>query len=290
MSKTLSDVAHEWAHQLSDGAGTYSRSLYFTDRTIYSYGSHFPIATIVENNCGQRAVLFTEDSYSNTTAKHITAVRSACSHLFRIYIPEVEPFGCVHHEKTFALWIKQCQEIKAKFRKARLPYKYYEEIESVLDKASIYATFFRIKVPTKLSNILSEFSPEYVEEIRRKSEEWNSKREERIEQKRKTLMEKRQRNAQEKLSAWLAGENIWNLGYELDYQRLRIKNDRIETTKGVKIPMELAKRFYQGLKDKVISVGDRILNYRIDSINGNIINIGCHKFELDYLLEFGSRL
>src|ERR1039458_2443164 len=74
-------VAHLWAHQSQEEAKNSNGSLYFNGKTIYSYGSHFPVATFAENAAGQTAVLFTTSTYSITTSGHCSAVRSAVRHI-----------------------------------------------------------------------------------------------------------------------------------------------------------------------------------------------------------------
>ena len=80
----VSTVAHLWANQSQDNAKNSSGNLFFNGKIIYSYGYHFPIAKHVQNN-GISAVLFTERSYSNTTAKHVSAVIQAANHKNIIY-------------------------------------------------------------------------------------------------------------------------------------------------------------------------------------------------------------
>ena len=41
------EIPHLWAHKTQDEARNGTGSFYFTAATIYSYGSHFPIATHV---------------------------------------------------------------------------------------------------------------------------------------------------------------------------------------------------------------------------------------------------
>ena len=67
--KTNQQVVDAWiGRQHADGAHI------FTDgTTIYSYGYHFPIATILPNG----KVLYNTTRYSNTTAKHQSLVRWA---------------------------------------------------------------------------------------------------------------------------------------------------------------------------------------------------------------------
>lgn len=66
--RNAEEVAHIWAKQ-SQQTGR-SANCYFEGDTIYSYGSHFPVARYVHNKPGKRIVLFTTRDYSVTTAKH----------------------------------------------------------------------------------------------------------------------------------------------------------------------------------------------------------------------------
>ena len=73
-------IAHLWANRSQDSARNAGGNFYFDGDTIYSYGSHFPIARHVETKRG-RAVLFTTRDYSVTTSGHKWAVLRACRHL-----------------------------------------------------------------------------------------------------------------------------------------------------------------------------------------------------------------
>jgi hypothetical protein len=75
-----SEVAHRWANQLQYEARNKGGNFYFDGDTIYSYGRHFPIAVHHKG-----AVLFTINTYSNATSKHIREVRSAVSHKDKVY-------------------------------------------------------------------------------------------------------------------------------------------------------------------------------------------------------------
>ena len=46
------EIPHLWAHQTQDEARNGTASFYFRGATIYSYGSHFPIATHVKGSQG----------------------------------------------------------------------------------------------------------------------------------------------------------------------------------------------------------------------------------------------
>ena len=79
------EIPHLWAHRTQDEARNRQGNLYFTGSTIYSYGSHFPVARHVTNDTGERAVLFTTATYSVTTSSHCSAVRSAIPSGIHVY-------------------------------------------------------------------------------------------------------------------------------------------------------------------------------------------------------------
>src|ERR1700686_4812085 len=84
------EIPHLWAHRTQDEARNRQGNLYFTGDTIYSYGSHFPIARHVTNDAGDRAVLFTTSTYRFTTSSHCSAVRSAIPSGIQVFrVPNV---------------------------------------------------------------------------------------------------------------------------------------------------------------------------------------------------------
>ena len=71
------EIAHLWAHRTQDSARNAQGNFYFDGDTIYSYGSHFPIARHVENKRKEHAVLITTRTYSVTTSGHVSDVKRA---------------------------------------------------------------------------------------------------------------------------------------------------------------------------------------------------------------------
>ncbi len=66
-------IAKLWATQAQHHARNKPRNFYFTGNTIYSYGEHFPIASIAEQ-FGRKYVLYNSRTYSVTTNRHQSAV------------------------------------------------------------------------------------------------------------------------------------------------------------------------------------------------------------------------
>lgn len=63
------DIVRLWYGQHQEEANTPGYRVFFEGKTIYSYGRHFPIASVTEIQ-GKQFILFTTRGYSNTTAKH----------------------------------------------------------------------------------------------------------------------------------------------------------------------------------------------------------------------------
>lgn len=68
-----SKIPHLWMHKLQAYASNSGETFYFRDDTIFSYGSHFPIARHLSDG----SIAFTTKSYSITTTRHISRVRCA---------------------------------------------------------------------------------------------------------------------------------------------------------------------------------------------------------------------
>ena len=66
-------IAELWATQAQHHARNKRHTFYFTGKSIYSYGEHFPIA-IIEERFGRKFVIYNSRSYSRTTSRHQSAV------------------------------------------------------------------------------------------------------------------------------------------------------------------------------------------------------------------------
>lgn len=276
----ISQVAHLWANQLQDDAKNSGHNFYFSGNTIYSYGSHFPIAKHIVNASGEKATLFTERSYSNTTAKHISVVRQAARHLNVIYCAIVITQDNTH-EQNFKCWLNDAERSAEKLVKAKKPELYLSEISHIADKANKYAAFFSLTIPTTLQVILAIGNKnEYAAYAEKKSE---------YELAEKKQAEKNlQKRHKKELSEWLKGKTH-RLYVHNGFDYLRMNNDRVETTQAVQIPLETAKGLYTAIKDNSLNVGAKFMQYEVLETGKNI-KIGCHNFKTDYLLKFGQTL
>jgi hypothetical protein len=186
------------------------------------------------------------------------------------------------HDENFKFWANNAEQMGAsKLPTARKPEKYLQILSNIQDVATKYADFFGLDLPEYLTAVLSiKDKSEFLQFAYKKAEY------QKAEKKRKETEQKKQ--FKEQINKWFNNEtDRLYTRYKLDF--LRINENRIETTQAVQIPMAIAKKMYQLIKEDKISIGDKVLNYTINEI-GKEIKIGCHTFTRAYLLNFGSKL
>lgn len=271
----ISTIAHMWANKTQSKAGN-GRNFFYEGDIIYSYGYHFPIAKHVEFN-GEKAVLFTLQTYSNTTAKHIHVVRQACRHLNVIYCYSINN----DHLPNIEWWITQAEYKGGKLLNARKPEIYLNQLSQLRNEAQRYCNFFDLPMPIALERALNiqdkEQYSKYIEEQVAFIAAAKKEEEKQLKKKHKAALAK-----------WLAGEtNRLYVHDGFDYLRMSADNSEVETTQGVKVPYKAALFFYNKIKDGSLKVGDKLEDWTVNEV-GKEIQIGCHTFKTDYLLKFGK--
>jgi hypothetical protein len=277
MKYNNSELAHIYATQSQESAQNMNGSLYFDGATIFSYGYHFPIAKMVTNERGTERIIYTTSTYSNTTAKHKSIVQQATSHFQNLYC--FNP--CGSHDENFNAWLNDANSVAAKLVKAKKPLKYVSALNNVRNAATKYAEFFAVEIPLNLSAVL---------DLKDKSEflQYQSKVAEYEKAETARKLKEQEKAFKIELKKWQDGETS-RLYINLGFDYLRLRENRVETTQAVQIPLELAKRLYISIKERTIKKGDKLLNYTIDKV-GAQIKIGCHTFAKSYLLKFGAQL
>jgi len=278
------EVAHLFAHQRTTNARDSRTTFYVDGHTIYSYGSHFPIAKHVTNKKKEKALLFTTRTYSNTTAKHKSIVRSACSHLNIIYCynPNCE------HDENIEFYIKLMKNELSGLSNSRKPEKQIEPAKEILNDLKKYCEFFSIKVPKTAIHIIdSAQSGEYAEYLNKE---------------RKRIEAEQRRKEKRKLEAFKVSLSKWrdNITHRLfdkpfGFDYLRYNGKRVETSQGVEIPLEIAKKAFDYIMDAISKGGCRdcdysILDYNINHINNDEMSIGCHTFEISEIKNIAKQL
>jgi hypothetical protein len=279
------DVAHEWANNTDTNASATSANLFFAGGAIYSYGDHFMIAKHVWNEQGEHAVLFTEQTYSRTTSKHVSLVAGASSHLTKLFVPDPSSSKA----DLFESWREAMVQAAHKMGSARKPAKYILEIQQIFEKAKRYADFFNYQLPEELVKIagvenLSQFV-DYLQQERELREAIEKK-----EQRKRLSAQKKQ------LADWRSFKKDYLRIYDgLDYLRLNVKTGQIETTQGVRFTLSAGHQLYRFVtaviaKGGCTNCGELFLErYAVSEVNKDFIRVGCHKVTLKEIKSFAKQ-
>ena len=118
---TNDGTSKAWAEQNLGYGRNSTGSMYFRNKSIYSYGWHFEIARFIADD----VVQLTTRSYSNTTAKHINSVRNAIPKKATvIHVPYFHEI-----EANLNYFIERMKSLNYKLEHARtLQRKYKREI------------------------------------------------------------------------------------------------------------------------------------------------------------------
>lgn len=264
-------LAHIWANQTKEnGKGN---NMFFEGKKIYSYGTHYQIAELFEVK-GKTVVFVNSNGYSNTTAKHTSIVCQACSHLEQFHIPFMKDFYSYSYRSKqyfepnkqsiadFLLQIVNNHIYEQK--QARTNGRYVEAAKREYRKYESFCNLFDLD-PVKV-----DFSE--VEEIAQKCVL-------RYEETEKKKAERAAKADAEKLQKWLTGEYNGTL-YNIPVH-FRIKNGKVQTTKGAYVSLEAAKRLYQMQKKGMDILGEKIDGFTVTKNDGNTVTISCHKIQME---------
>ena len=208
-------------------------------------------------------MLFTERSYSNTTAKHINVVSYATSHINKIYCSN--PKGS--HIDNFNFWLNNAEQLTQKLSRANKPEIYISQLQQIENKANIYANYFNIDVPETLQSVLKVTTKAEILAYMENKKELIAA--EKLREK-KELKKKHTTN----LKKWRKFES--GRLYQRDgFDYLRKDTEFFQTSQGVKIPLEIGLKLYKNLAN--IKQGDKFLEYTVNEITKQYICIGCHK-------------
>jgi hypothetical protein len=239
------EIPHLWAHRTQDEARNRQGNLYFTGDTIYSYGSHFPIARHVTNGADERAVLITTATYSVTTSSHCSAVRSAIpSGVPVFHVPNVchgrysgSELTANDHAGNLADYAERIEKHVITSARARSSYTKewnHEHAAGLRDQAFAYCAFFGLPVP----NIpeVPEIDSDALTAIRKREAKRAAEKAEQTKRERAEAIVRQQ----ELIAKWRAGQYSGCL-YDVPAM-LRIDGDEVVTSRGARLPVSHAKR------------------------------------------------
>ncbi len=282
------EIPHLWAHRTQEEARNRHGNLYFTGDTIYSYGSHFPIARHVVSEAGERAVLLTTATYSVTTSSHCSAVRSAIPSGTRIFHVPIVCHGRYNgselttndHAGNLADYAERIEKHVITSARARSSYAKewnHERAVRLRDEAFAYSAFFGLPVPSIPE--VPELDSEALTAIRKREAKRAAEKAEQTKRERAEAIVRQQ----ELITKWRAGQHSGCL-YDVPAM-LRIVGDEVQTSRGARFPIAHAKRGLAFVR-KVRGSGQPYVRnghtihlgpYAIDRIEQDgTVTVGCH--------------
>jgi hypothetical protein len=295
--RSTNEVCHVFASQTqSEGR---ANSVFFSRDTIYSYGYHFPMAKILNRN----TVLITDRSYSVTTAKHLSELRSAVSHYEnRIYCnnPKETIFENIKH---IGFDLRQCFLTLNNPRKKAVTKETAKlEIQRIIENTNKLLQAFN----TDINKLQKEFKKQFrtidfkedskileffdLWEVAQnldldKLAKLNAKRTKKLAAIEKRKQKQLEKENAEKIANWLNGENAYIRNVSKVY--LRVNGEEIETSQGAFVPLHEGKFLFQMIQAGKDIKGHTIGNYTVLGING-VLTIGCHKIERSEIERFAQ--
>lgn len=245
---TNSELAHIWASQHQTNGRNANDSFYFRGKSIYSYGSHFEIARILNFN----TVLFTVNSYSNTTAKHVNCAHYAVNHKQLIYMSDFDS-----PKDSIKYWIEQINVLSEKHIRAR-KYDYTNEIEHAKTQINLISDNFKIRLLKSQKDVLNAEISEVGERVQKLAKKETEA------QKRKEL--KRIRTFTGDKTTKRNKTNVY----------LTIQGEIVKTSRGANVPVKEGKILFDRIQKGKDIKGFEIGYYTVISINGTL-KIGCHE-------------
>jgi len=256
---TQPQLAHLWANNPAHTGR--ASSLWCRDGIIYSYGEHFPIARHVDG-----VVLLTTNRRSVTTAKHISFVRRACSHL---------PVFCVD-DVLADPGKKHLADYRQQIKDAVNPGEVYRlEVYRLVTEANRFAETFGFATRFELPA------------------DWNERMAAArlAEQRRNATLARRHAVT---LARWLKGESV-SLPPGLPTVYLRVNGDLLETTKRATVPLTEARRAFE-FAAKMRATGwhrngstFRVGHFQLDSVDDKEVVAGCHRISWNEIERFAKQ-
>jgi hypothetical protein len=265
------EIPHLWAHQRAEH-GRSASALSFSGPAVSSYGTE--IGRIVTNKAGQTAYLVNMTSYSVTTAKHQSWVRSAIPH-------DAIVFRCENYGRGTSL----INEPKELYRQAlsqsalalESAAKRKRASTREADESSALGWLEQAKAVVKFYGLRYRVDEAAIQRLV-KSNQAAARRKAKEEAERQKKLE---RDNAEPLADWLAGKDV-EFPWSVQKTFLRVVNGEVQTSQGVIFPLKDAKRalrFIRLMRTKGWRRnGEKfeIGGYQLDSVSETCVIAGCH--------------
>jgi hypothetical protein len=263
------DCMHVYAQQTQETGK--ASNVFFEGKRIYSYGRHYLLAEFITVN-GEDCILINDNGYSVNTSKHIAQIKQATRQYKQFYTSNVD--------------LKQVRSSilnnYGKLLKAKKPEIYIGQIVSKFESL--------VQYPLITVNIKKSVEFKEIEKI------YKSVNNPEAISKAKELLKAKELKAAKAAAKKLKTDVAKFYSYETDYIRndedfIRLSKDgqNIETSQGVKVPIDEAVLLYKMIIANKDIKGYKINGYTVISINGTL-KVGCHNINIESMHKTGKKL
>jgi len=235
--------------------------------------------------------LFTTRKYSVSTAKHLAYTRRAIPSGVKVF--NVHDVTATNHAANIQEMMSEVEKLRRKSLKAIKHGDWYraEALRQATDLKEFAARFPHIKDPAakkRLKALTSDdlFSPAAIEAVKKFNAE---------ERKRKAEEQKRlETEKADKIEAWKRGERTYfPSGVDRIFLRVEEKDGEREvvTSRSARIPLDVARRLWTRINDLPVALpGMSLGHYKVDSFDGAVLRVGCHKIEMSEMQRLAGVL
>ena len=263
------ECIHTFAQRTQNNGRTSNNNIFFEGDKIYSYGYHYELGRFLDD----KTILINDEGYSPTTGKHIGLLIGATSQYKQYYKTKTD-INLVHGQIMY---------LKKKLSKARKPQMYISQIYSLWNSFNEYINerkkneLRKYKEYKELLLFVDSLQEETsIKDLRQWAKEETRKK--KVKEK-KRLSEGLTRFREYKTDYFRIGNN--------DYLRLSKCAKFVETSQGVKIDAQEAKRYLKLLKSGVMMRGAKIGNYTTISFD-KLLRIGCHNISKEEIRHISN--
>jgi len=292
--KNIDETIHSFFNHTHESGK--SGNVYFENNTLFSYGSHFELAKFIEFE-GKQYLFINTSSYSNTTSKHQSKVRSYInkslvekvfyfdfrnnsSYYYSSYSFHLDKTNLIETINRLINSSKDCFNSQLRARENTWNYSHgMQFLNTAKSLNDIFYSLIGTDEIILISNLFYE-----IETLRNEAEQKSILINETRGEREKLKQIKQLERNKERLEQWLKGENIRDL-YNLPIH-LSLKDRIIETTKGAKITLNEGLNLLNKIKNNENVHGLKVGSYTVNGFNNDILHVGCHKISMEQINLF----
>jgi len=283
-----SQVVHAFFYQEKTGkTNGKAPSCHFENEKFFSYGTI--IGQIVKGKNNKNILITSYNSHSNTTAKHLSALRYACPY-------DIVELNTIRGQSSFYIeeQVKKSLEYLSEYDENLFSKKdnrdeftnKYESLEKINNL--LYNVKFTKKIKNKYESIHDESK---IKELKSKIKEKQKKEHEKLEKELKSYIKNNNfsqlcglvysrfstidNKLKAKLKKYIQPDN--------DVSIIYFNGDYLKTSQNIKVDKVEACVLIRLWKNNKLKHGMTILGYTVLEVNKDFIKVGCHKITTDNL-------